>query len=324
MKTSPPEISVILITGDSYDTLRKTMARLREQTIRERIEIVVAALDADSVHPDAEDLAAFYSVKVVQCTSGNLLANAAATGVRQATAPVAAMIEDHCYPDPGWAEALLARHRQGYAAVGAEIRNANPESAVSWCSFLLTLGNWAPPAQAGEVATVASHNSSYLRSAVLDLGEDLDKLMASETVLNWRLRDAGHRLFLEPAAKAAHVNPSRLGTFAYVRFHSGRVFAATFSHGWPFLRRLRFAAVSPLAEIKRLAGIMSAAQRRNTPVSMLRLAPLFSLAWFLSSVGYIAGSLAGAGDSLPFASVLYFGRAKTLNTSDRKRNLVST
>lgn len=57
------------------------------------------------------------------------------------------MIEDHCYPEPQWAEALLVRHGAGYAVVGAEIGNGNPHSAISWCSYLLSLGAWAPPAE---------------------------------------------------------------------------------------------------------------------------------------------------------------------------------
>src|SRR5208337_2332800 len=146
-----PEISIVLIAADRYSNLKITMARLRDQTIHEAIEIVIVALSPEGIEVDAADRAAFHGIQVVAYRGAKLLAEAATTGVRSATAPFVAMIEDHCYPATEWAEALLARHRAGYAVVGAEIGNANPYSAISWCSYLLSLGAWAPPAQAGEV-----------------------------------------------------------------------------------------------------------------------------------------------------------------------------
>jgi hypothetical protein len=187
----------------------------------------------------------------------------------------------------------------------------------------LTLGAWAPPAVAGKVTSVASHNSSYRRDVLLDLGNELDVLMVSETLLHWRLLELGHRIFLEPRAKAVHVNPSRLKTFLYVRFFGGRAFAGVWSRDWPWKRRLYFAAIAPLAEIKRIFRVVRDAQRRNTPIRSIRLAPLLLLAWLLASAGYVTGYLFGAGRSLGFASRLYFNRSRTLSASDTRRGLLS-
>jgi hypothetical protein len=319
-----PKISVVLIAADRYSTLKLTMARLREQTIREAIEIVIVALKPGQIEVDPNDRAVFQSLRVVPCVGGELLANAAASGVRSATAPAVAMIEDHCYPEPGWAEALLARHHAGYTVIGAEIGNANPHSAVSWCSYLLTLGAWAPPAQAGEVSSVAAHNSSYRRDVLLALGDQLDGLMVSETLLQWRLRELGHRVFLEPRAKAAHVNPSRFRTFLYVRFCGARAFAGVWSRNWPWRRRAYFAAIAPLSETRRIARVIREAKGRNAPAPLARMMPLFLVAWLAASAGYVAGYLFGAGRALSFTARHYFERSKTLNASDIGRGLLSS
>jgi Glycosyl transferase family 2 len=318
-----PEISIVLIASDRYGSLKMTMARLRDQTIHDAIEVVIVALSPEHIEVDPADRAVFHSLRVVPHRGAKLLADSATTGVRNATAPFVALIEDHCYPAPEWAEALLMRHRTGYAVVGAEIGNANPHSAISWCSFLLTLGAWAPPAEAREVTSVAAHNSSYTRETLLRLGEDLDILMVSETLLHWRLRELGHRVFLEPKAKAAHVNPSRLPTFLYVRFFGARAFAAIWSRDWPWLRRMHFAAIAPLAEFKRIVRVIHEVKVRKTPVRMTRLVPLLLMAWLLASAGYILGYLFGAGSSLSFASRLYFNRTRTLSASDTRRGLLS-
>jgi hypothetical protein len=318
-----PEISIVLIAADRYSSLKMTMARLRDQTIHEAIEVVIVALSPEGIEVDAADRAAFHSLQVVAYRGAKLLAEAATTGVRSASAPFVAMVEDHCYPAAEWAEALLARHRAGYAVVGAEIGNANPRSAISWCSYLLSLGAWAPPAQAGEVTSVAAHNSSYRRDVLLGLGDDLGRLMISETLLQWRLVELGHRIFLEPKAKAVHVNPSRLKTFFYVRFFGARAFAGIWSRSWPGARRAYFAAIAPLLEIKRIARVIREAKDRKTPIRMIRVVPLLLVAWLLASAGYVVGYLFGAGGSLSFAWRLYFDRSETLSASDSRRGLLS-
>ena len=299
-----------------------TMARLRDQTIHDSIEVVIVALSPEGIEVDAADRAAFQSLHVVPYRGAKLLAEAATTGVRSATAAFVAMVEDHCYPAPEWAEALWARHRAGYAVVGAEIGNANPHSAISWCTYLLSLGAWAPPTQAGEVTSVAAHNS-YRRDVLLGLGEDLGTLMISETLLHWRLVELGHRIFLEPRAKAAHVNPSRLMTFLYVRFFGARAFAGIRSRSWPWPRRTYFAAIAPLLEVKRIARVTREAKDHKKPIRMIRLVPLLLVAWLLASAGYVVGYLFGAGGSLSFAWRLYFDRSGTLSASDTRRGLLS-
>jgi hypothetical protein len=328
MQTAPiapfPKISVILVAAGCYGALRKTMACLGEQTIHSSIEIVIVTLSAESFEVDANYRERFHSVRVEVCNGPEQLAAAAVTGVRQATAPFAAMIEDHCYPEPGWAEALLNRHCAGYDVVGAEIANANPWSAVSWCSYLLTLGAWAPPARAGEVSSVAAHNSSYRRDALLALGPELDELMLSETLLQWHIHERGGRIFLEPAAKAHHVNPSRLRTFLYVRFSGARLFAGIRGRAFHWPSRLFLAMIAPLSEIKRFAGVIGQARRCEMSPSILYLAPLFALGWFVATGGYIVGCLFGPGQSISFATRMYLDRKSTLSAADARRGLLSS
>lgn len=76
-------------------------------------------------------------------------ARARAAGVRAATAPVVALAEDHAFPAPGWAEAFIERHGEGWAAVGPVISNANPRSATSWANLLIEYAPWLEGARGG-------------------------------------------------------------------------------------------------------------------------------------------------------------------------------
>ncbi len=200
---------------------------------------------------------------------------------------------------------------------GPEISNANPDSSLSWCSFLFTHGAWSRPATGGVVDTVAGDNSSYRRELLLAAGDELPALLASGTVLHWELRAAGHQVYLEPLAKAAHLTPSRLHSFLGSRFHNGRLFAGLWSRRWPWFRRLHFAAMAPLIACKLAARVLRLALRQAPRPSPLAVTALVLLAAPCSCLGYLAGFSLGPGTASRFSSELYFHRARHLSRSDR-------
>ena len=85
------------------------------------------------------------------------------------------------------------------------------------------------------------HNSSYKRERLLEYGDRLAGFLDAETTLFWDLDARGLGLYLEPAARVAHVNFSRLGVWLEVQYHAGRIFAAHRAwHGrWSGARRAR-------------------------------------------------------------------------------------
>jgi Glycosyl transferase family 2 len=201
-----PEMSVVLVTPDGYGTIRTTMKHLRAQTVRDRLEIVIVAPSVDALHLDHTELQEFLQFRVVEVGEVRSIAEGNAAGVRHASAPVVALAEDHSYPDPDWAAALIGAHRNAWAAVGPAVRNANPKSVTSWADFLSAYGPWSELATAGEIEHLPGHNSSYKRAILLDYGPKLEAMLGAESVLHWDLRARGYRLYLEPKAKIAHLN----------------------------------------------------------------------------------------------------------------------
>src|ERR1041384_1659609 len=105
------EMSVVLVTPDNYETIRKTMEHLRVQTVAEQLEVVIVAPSASTLNISAEDTAGFHHVRLVE--NGEIISTgkAIAAGVRAANAPVVAYAEEHSYPGRDWAEALIKAHR---------------------------------------------------------------------------------------------------------------------------------------------------------------------------------------------------------------------
>src|SRR5690348_18340179 len=93
-----PELSVILVT-DRLETIRKTLAHFRAQTIRDRIEIVVGAPAGSDVSLDAPDFEGFADVRLVELEEASVR-NGRALTLRSATAPIVAVGETHAFPWP--------------------------------------------------------------------------------------------------------------------------------------------------------------------------------------------------------------------------------
>ena len=282
MSAPGPKLSVVLVTPDSYETIRKTIGYLRRQTVCGELELVIVAPGKIG----AEELPEFCRVQVVEIGAVTTVGRANVAGVRAATAPVVALAEDHAFPEPDWAAALIEAHCGPWAAVGPVVRNANPETAVSRADFWIGYGPWAEPQPAGPREFLPGHNSSYKRERLLAYGDRLEEMLEAETVLHWELRAQGHQLWLEPAARIAHVNFSRWRTWLGMQFHLGRVFAATRAQHWPLWKRIVFVCGSPLIPLVRLSR---SCQR----------SPALVIGLTVDGLGQLAGYAAGAGDSAP-------------------------
>jgi hypothetical protein len=243
---------------------------------------------------------------------------ARARAIREASASVVAFAEDHAFPHPDWAEALIAAHEGPHAAVGPAVYNANPETATSWADLYIGYGRWLGPGRRGEVELLPGHNASYKRDVLLMYGSELDRLMEAETVLMWDLRRKGHTLLFEPAARINHTNFSSFPIFLDVQWHLGRVFAATRATHWSALRRVAYALAAPAIPFIRLSHTIRAAVGNGS--SKRRLAttlPFLGAGLVVDFVAQATGALFGAGRSVAILSAYEFHRADINRTKRR-------
>jgi GT2 family glycosyltransferase len=305
MSGSSPEMSVVIVTPDGYETIRKTVKHLRAQTVKDRLELVIVASSIEQLGPDHSDLSDFFQFRIVEVGEIRSITQALAAGIRQASAPVVVLAEDHSFPEGGWAEALIERHQQSWAVVGPVVRNANPDSLMSWADFLLGYGTWLEPTLTGETNSLPGHNSSYKRQILLDYGHQLEAMLEAEFVLHEDLQAKGYRLYLEPAAKTAHLNFAQLIPWMPYLVHAGRVFAAARTRQWSLRQRLLYAGGAPLIPFVRLWRIRSELRRPGRPSDVWpRVLPVLLGGLILDTVGQMLGYAFGVGKAhqklLPF------------------------
>lgn len=319
-KVNHPDMSVVVITPDRFATISKTIRHLAAQKVSGHLEVVLVAPSAKELQLDESAMENFLQHKVVEVGPVSSTARARAQGALAASASIVAFAEDHAFPAPGWAEAIIKRHGEGWAAVGPVMTNANPRSITSWANLLIEYAQWLDPTEGGEREHLPGHNGSYKRHLLLAYGERLEAMLDAESILHWDLRAQGHKLYLEPKARTFHQNFSRQTPSLTLRFNGGRLFASARARHWPSWRRAVFTCASPLIPVVRCLRITRELFRPGRPRHLLlRVLPALFVGLMFDGVGEMVGYAVGPGTAMAKLSDMEFHRERYLAAHDRRR-----
>jgi hypothetical protein len=318
MNAAQPLISVVLVMQERPRSIVRTLRHLRAQTIAGQIELILVGPDAasfDGLQPG--DTAGFAVVRTACAGRIDDVDKSSAHGIRAASCDVIALIEDHAYPEPRWAAAMLEAHAEGdWAAVGSVVLNANPDTACSWSNQLLAYGEWTQPVKTGVTGSVSRHNISFKRDALLFYMEALEKYLGRGGSLLGHLKKRGYRFYIAPDARIRHANPSRFGSSVVLRFCGGRLGAATRAKSWPIAKRLVYGLAAPLIPVVRGKRIIPKLLAEPNRAYALRVMPMLLLALLLDGMGQMIGFLFGPGRTEPLLAAFEYNRMRHMTAAD--------
>lgn len=290
-----PLISFLVVT-DTAATIERVLEALRRQTIRDRVELVVACPSERTLGLRPEHVEGLGAVTVVEVDAVSPLERAQAAALRASTAPLFVIGETHAFPAPD----ALAAYVEAFAdptvgGVAPRLENGNPESAASWASLMVTYGRAIGGARR-EVEAMSRHNGAYRRELFDYPQDELAFKLANGGGADADIRARGFRLVYEPAAVMAHLNVVALGATVKDRFYSARCYAAARSRDWSPARRAAYVALSPLLPLVLGARVLRstgwAAHRARMPRGVL---PYVAVALVAVAAGEAAAYAVGAG-----------------------------
>jgi hypothetical protein len=321
---NPLEISVVLVTRTSFATIRKILRYLSAQTVSDRMELLIVVPSRARLALQDSGVRGFGAVKVIEVGPITSMPHAKLAAVRQATTPIVAFAEDHCYPEPDWAENLIKAHREPWAAVGPLLKNANPNTLNSWAGYLMSHAHWNAPLNTGPMDSLPWHNTSYKRARLLEFDEELPALLCAEGFLQQSLIARGHKLYLSPIATVNHVNVSLLASVISHAYVGGRLFGAkrAFYGKWTPWRRLLHIGATPLIPLVRLKRTCQEIRRIGEQKRLLpRVLPALSVGLLFHALGELVGYTFGSGDSERTFSSYEMSRFEHLTEEDRQAEL---
>ena len=310
---------MVLVTPGRYQRIRKTMNHLHAQSLRTRMEVIIVCPSLAELDANDEDWQDFYQVRCIEVGVIRSTGEVRAAGALQARAEVVAFAEDHCFPGPGWAEALVEAHRGPWGGVGATLTNANP-SSLSWADLFLNFGPCVMRKSGGASHFIPWHNSSYPRTALVEYGDDLAGMLEVEGVLHIDQERRGRELFLCAAATTDHINISRFDSFLSGHFWGGRMFWAALirTERWPAWKRLALALASPALGLVRIERALREMHRAGKLRSLLpAVLPALCAGALAITFGALAGAVLGSGDAASHRISVELYRDRHLRDGDR-------
>ncbi len=231
-----PRLGVVICSYNGADRLGRTLAALAAQTVPAAdLEIVVVD---DASGDGTAEVARAHGATVLRHDTNRGAPAARNTGLRAASAPIVAFLDDDCAPCPRWAELLLAAyadhrdtgiagaggpivpaHGGGYVAGFLERENRHEpleleltvSTGLPYRLWLYLRRQWAPAGNATrgprDVHAFSGGNMSYQRDRLLAVGgfDERFRHASEEEDLARRLRaDRPGRLVFVPGAEVTH------------------------------------------------------------------------------------------------------------------------
>ena len=305
-------MSVVVITIDDFETVRRIVSALRRQTVASQLEVVFVGPTSPPSGFAAEDVEGFAAWQSVAAEDLSSTAHMRALGTLAANAPIVAFCEDHCFPAPEWAATLISRHREDWAGVGAVVENANPRTALSWSNLLIEYGDWLAPHPSGPIHHIGGHNSSYKRRILVEIGPLLPAKLEAESTLQWELAESGHRFFLDEDARIFHMNMELFWESLKSHFNGSRLFAGNRRRDWTSLKRAIYFCGSPLIPLVRLVKSTANLQRTQRLAKLPGLLPTLLPLLMSAGLGEMVGYGFGPGRSGAYVTSIEFHRDRYL------------
>lgn len=287
-------VAVIVVNANAGDHLGRTLAALERQTVRPQRTIVVDNASTDGSLAGVRER--FPWVELVELEENVGFAAANNVGVLLAdNCDWIALLNPDAYAEPRWLEALLdaAARRPEYSFFASRLLRADDPGALDGTGDVLHVSGlaWrrdhgAPAARVErgeeEIFSPCAAAALYRRDAFVAVGGFDESFFCyyEDSDLSFRLRLAGHRCLLVPAAVVHHVGSATTGVVSdFTVYHSYRNLIWAWTKNMPaplvplYLPQLLFVNALLLAAftLRGRAGVVLRAQRdalRGLPAAL--------------------------------------------------------
>ncbi len=257
--SGPPRLSVVLVSRTGIAESTPVLRQLLRQTLLDAMEVLLVA-PRGAVTPDDLSAFGFSRARLVEVDRVDSRGRSAAAGVRAASAPLVALVENHAFPGPTTFESLIQGWSERDAAIAPVITSANRDLLRSLASLLVFYGEMVAPNHGGPRDSLPYHNAVYRTDLLKGLGPELDAMMAEESRLHDALRAAGYDLRQRPGALTWHINESRWSRVVGDPFVVARRFGAQRARDWSRARRGLYFAAAPAVAAVRFMQLMQRAR----------------------------------------------------------------
>ena len=287
------ELSVVVASVNGFPYVGRCLDSLRLHA--PNAEVVVADWTDDATRRRIRQ--EWPEVKLLSFEDPTPVPVLRAAGMREATAPYVAVIEDHCVVRASWGERIVAAHKAGHSVVGGSIRNGETGRVRDWAAFFCEYTEHMDPAPSGIVPSLPGMNVSYDREAIAAMDEFLQRGLW-ETWLHPHLQACGFELYSDPQIALDHVKDFDFREFLSQRYHYARSYAGLRNPELGWKRAVYFCGSPVLLPIVSYRIARNVVRNGRHVGELVRASPLLAVYASAWTVGEAVGYAFGGGRSL--------------------------
>lgn len=287
-----PAISVVVLSYQSRERIDVALSSLAAQELAEPYEVIVVDSGGDGT--DARVRQHYPWVRLVTSERRLLPGAARNRGVAAARAPYVAFLADDCSVTSDWLARRLAKHREGFEAVGGAVVNGTRWHPLGSAGYYLEYTAVIPSERVLAEQSIP-HGLSYARTLLDRIGPFPEDMRAGEdTVLNRRCVGSGASIGFDPEVRMTHRNLTSVRAYLAHQHQHGRALVQALvlqgirSHAFSGRRRSEglFAAYFRYPGRRWRAGLARLARGRPGAVpAYFMLSPLIWMGLWAASAG---------------------------------------
>jgi GT2 family glycosyltransferase len=242
------ELSIIIPAYRAWDTLPRCLDSLEQQR-GVSFEAIVVVSGTDGTESSLRRQ--FPSVLILAFPDRKAPGVARNIGASQARGGILLFMDADCVLAPDGVRRTLETHRRhGHPLIGGAIGQDESSSHAAWGQYFSSLTAWMPRREQTPVpvADVATGCCSIKRWAFERFGPFSEDRFCEDTLLSWRIAQAGFLPLFDPGLQVHHQGLESLAHLLSRKFRSGRAYARLRAREqrWPAARRWLHIAAAPL------------------------------------------------------------------------------
>jgi glycosyltransferase involved in cell wall biosynthesis len=215
-----PVISVVVCAYQARQRIDIALGSLELQDFDEPFEVIVVDSGQDGTSEHVRNR--YPGVRVVRSETRLRPAAARNRGVEAARGMYVAFLPDDGRARLDWLRLRVAKHREGFRAVGGAITNGTPSHPIGSAGYYLEYSALIPSDRILAEQAIP-HTLSYERELLEELGPYPEDVATGEdTLLNRQIAETGASVGFDARIQFAHENLRRLGPYLRHQFEHGR------------------------------------------------------------------------------------------------------
>ncbi len=218
------QVSVIIPSYNSSETIEKCLTSLTQQDNRENFEIIVVDSSNDQTSTIIKQN--FPDIKLYTFTERKYAGVARNFGISQSIGEIIAFTDSDCFVESNWINQIIEIHQKTeQPLIGGAIDNGNPESYIGWGYYFSSFSRWLPASQEEQKTDLATGCLTVKKWLFEKLGGFSEDRFCEDTLFSWKISQGGYLLLFSPRIKVFHINIIDVQKFLTVKIKHGITYA---------------------------------------------------------------------------------------------------